>query len=207
MPAKAKKTKRAKKAKSMKKPARKAAARKAKRPAGRKSARKPAKKTARKVAAKKSSIQTTAKTKKGAVSANKAAKKPAGKRAPKAPSEKAAWRISPEISQSVVKIDTWKKDDLKIEYLKVYRTGWLIVDQRPDLEEYNPDEGINIFEEFEFDEHQLHDGSEEASIVPNELPEEERQRLLALSEAELVEEGWTLESVTRFKGPLVVEQV
>ena len=99
------------------------------------------------------------------------------------------------------------KGDLKIEYLKIYRTGWIIVDQRPDLAEYNPEEGLNIFEEFEFDEHELYDGSEEASIVANELPAEERQRLLALSEAELADEGWTLESVTRFRGPLVVEQV
>ena len=46
-----------------------------------------------------------------------------------------------------------------------------------------------------------------ASIFPNELPAEERERLLALSEEELEEEGWTLETVTRFKGPLVVEEV
>jgi hypothetical protein len=77
----------------------------------------------------------------------------------------------------------------------------------PDLSGYNSDEGVNIFEEFEFDEHQLHDGSNEASIFPNELSAEERNRLLALSEAELVDEGWTLDSVIRFKGPLVVEEV
>jgi hypothetical protein len=77
----------------------------------------------------------------------------------------------------------------------------------PDLSGYNPDEGINIFEEFEFDEHQLHDGSQEETVFPNELPLEERERLLALSEAALVDEGWTLESVTRFSGPLLVEQV
>jgi hypothetical protein len=57
------------------------------------------------------------------------------------------------------------------------------------------------------DEHQLHDASEETSVFPNELPAEERERLLALSEEELADEGWTLESVTRFSGPLLVEQV
>jgi hypothetical protein len=77
----------------------------------------------------------------------------------------------------------------------------------PDLSGYNPNQGINIFEEFEFDEHQLHDGSEETSIFPKELPAEECERLLALSEEELADEGWTLESVTRFSGPLLVEQV
>ena len=91
-----------------------------------------------------------------------------------------------------VEIDIWKKDDLKIEFLKVYRSGWIIVDQLPNLSGYNPDEGINIFEEFEFDEHQLHDGSEETSIFPKELPAEECERLLALSEEELADEGWTL---------------
>jgi len=44
-------------------------------------------------------------------------------------------------------------------------------------------------------------------VFPNELPAEERERLLALSEEELADEGWTLESVTRFSGPLLVEQV
>ena len=77
----------------------------------------------------------------------------------------------------------------------------------PDLSGYNQDEGVNIFEEFEFEEHQLLDGSEQTSLFPNELPADERNRLLALSEAELVDEGWTIESATRFKGPLLVEQV
>ena len=211
MPAKAKRTKRAKKAKSMKKPARKVALKQAKRSAGRKTAKKPGKKTAmktaEKVVAKKSFARKAVKKSKDAESAVKVANTPSGEQASKAPAAKTAWRISPEISRSVLKIDTWKKGDLKIEYLKVYRTGWIVVDQRPDLAEYNPEEGIDIFEEFEFDEHELYDGSEETSIAPNELPDEERQRLLALSAAELAEEGWTLESATRFRGPLVVEQV
>jgi len=77
----------------------------------------------------------------------------------------------------------------------------------PDLSSYNPDEGVSIFEEFEFKEHQVLDGSQESSFFPKELPTEECERLMALSEAELVEEGWTIESATRFSGPLVVEEV
>jgi hypothetical protein len=100
-----------------------------------------------------------------------------------------------------------EKGGLTIEHLNLYRSGWIIVDQLPDLSRYNPEEGVNIFEEFEFEEHQPHDGSNEASIFPKELPAEERNRLLAFSEAELVDEGWTLDSITRFKGPLVVEEV
>ena len=138
---------------------------------------------------------------------SKSVKKAAKKRATKKPVRKTGWRISPEISQSVVEMDIWKKGDLKIEFLKVYRSGWILVDQLPDLSGYNPDEGINIFEEFEFDEHQLHDLSQESTLFPYELALEERERLMALSEAELVDEGWTLESATRFSGPLVVEQV
>ena len=134
-------------------------------------------------------------------------KKAANKQATKAPVEKTAWKISPEISQSVVDIDIWKKGDLKIEHLTVYRSGWIKVDQLPDLSGYNPDEGVNIFEEFELEEHQLLDGSEETSFFPKELPSEECERLMALSEDELVDEGWTIESATRFRGPLVVEEV
>ena len=201
MPEKTKKTARAKKSKRMKRAAPKAPVKKAKKSAAKKGAKKVVTKTAR-------ATKTVKKQKQGKGKPGKRpAKKATSKRVPKTPTEKTAWRISPEISQSVLQIDAWKKADLKIEHLKVYRTGWIIVDQLPDLSGYNPDEGINIFEEFEFDEHQLYDGSEEASIFPTELPAEERERLLALSEAELENEGWTLESVTRFKGPLLVEQV
>jgi hypothetical protein len=188
MPVKPKKTTRAKKAKKAKKAA--------------------VKKSAKKSVAKKSRAKTVKKHKQGKRQpANKSVRKAVKKRTTKKPTKKTAWKISPAISQSVFKIDTWKKDNLTIEHLTVYRSGWIIVDQLPDLSGYNEDEGVNIFEEFEFEEHQLYDGAQETSLFPKELPAEERNRLLALSEAELAEEGWTLESITRFKGPLVLEEV
>ena len=204
MPVKTKKATRAKKAKKVKKPATKVTAKKAKK------ARKPAaKKTAKKAVAKKSPAKKTVKNKKPGKRkpAKTSVKKAANKRVAKSPTEKKAWRISPEISQSVVDIDIWKKDDLKIEHLKVYRSGWIIVDQLPDLSGYNPDEGVNILEEFAVEEHQLLDGSEGTSFFPKELPSEECERLMTFSEAELVDEGWTIEFATRFTGPLVVEEV
>jgi hypothetical protein len=204
MAVKAKKMTRTKKARNVKKPAAKAAAKKAK------TTKKPAaKKTAKKKVAKESRGAKTIKQHKQQKTkpVKQSAKRSSNKPVTKTPSVKATWKISPEISQSVLTRDTWKKDDLRIEFVKVYRSGWIVVDQLPDLSGYNPDEGINIFEEFEFDEHQLYDGSQETSIFPNELPAEERGRLLGLSEEELADEGWTLESVTRFKGPLVVEEV
>ena len=220
MAVKAKTRTKAKKAKETKKPARKATAGQAKKSAAGKTVRKAIRKTAKRLAKKpakkavkkafgKSSVQEAGGKQEQGTSApaSEWATGAVSQPVPETPVEATAWRISPEISRSVLKIDTWKKGDLKIEYLKIYRTGWIVVDQRPDLAEYNPEEGIDIFEEFEFDEHELYDGSEEASIAPNELPDEERQRLLALSAAELAEEGWTLESATRFRGPLVVEQV
>lgn len=190
MPVRTKKTK-AKRAKRSKKPASRATAKN------------------KKAVAKTSPAKKTVKRQKQGkrAPAKRSVKKAANKRVSKAAKEKTAWKISPEISQSVVDIDIWKKGDLKIEFLKVYRTGWIIVDQLPDLSGYNPDEGINIFEEFEFDEHQLHDVSQESTLFPNELALEERERLMALSEAELEDEGWTIESATRFSGPLVVEEV
>jgi hypothetical protein len=199
MPVKPKKTTKARTAKKAKKPTAKAILKKAKK--------------AKKPAAKKASKKAVAKKSRGAktIKMQKTGKrKPAKKSVRKATNKrvaKTAWKISPEISQSVVEMDIWKKGDLKIEFLKVYRSGWIIVDQLPDLSGYNPDEGVNILEEFEFDEHQLHDVSQESTLFPNELALEERERLMALSEAELVDEGWTLESVTRFSGPLLVEEV
>jgi len=204
MPAKTKRTTRAKRSKKVKKPAVRATAKKAK-----KAKTLAAKKIPKKAAAKTSPAKKTAKSHKQGKRkpTGPSAKTAASKRATKAAKEKTAWKISPEISQSVVDIDIWKKGDLKIEHLRVYRTGWIVVDQLPDLSSYNPDEGVSIFEEFEFEEHQVLDGSEETSFFPKELPSEECERLMALSEAELVGEGWTIESATRFSGPLVVEEV
>jgi hypothetical protein len=201
MPVKAKKTTKAKKTKKVKKPAVRATAKKAKEHTG--------KKIAKKAFAKTSPAKKAVKQRKQGKSkpAKQSVKKAPRKRTTTTPTEKSAWRISPEISQSVVDIDIWKKGDLRIEHTQVYRSGWLIVDQLPDLSGYNPDEGVNILEEFEFDKHELIDGSEGTSIFPNELPQEERERLMALSDAELVDEGWTIESATRFSGPLVVEEV
>jgi hypothetical protein len=200
MPLKPKTTTKAKTAKKVKKPATKATHKKAKK------AKKPAaKKTAKKAIAKKSPAKKTVKNKK--TGTRKSAKTSVKKAANKRVAEKTAWKISPEISQSVVDIDIWKKDDLKIEHLKVYRSGWIVVGQLPDLSGYNPDEGVNILEEFAVEEHQLLDGSEGTSFFPKELPLEECERLMTLSEAELVDEGWTIESATRFTGPLVVEEV
>src|SRR5664279_597647 len=201
MPVKTEKMTKAKRAKKVKKPAGRTAAKKAKKAKKTAAKRIPKKATAKKSPAKKTAKQGKRKPAKTSV------KKAANKRATKTPTEKTAWKISPEISQSVVEIDIWKKGDLKIEHLTVYRSGWVIVDQLPDLSGYNPDEGVDIFEEFEFEEHQLLDGSEETSFFPNELPLEECERLMTLSEAELVDEGWTIESATRFTGPLVVEEV
>jgi hypothetical protein len=206
MPVKPKKTTKARTAKKAK-PATKATvkkARKAKKPPAKKKAKKP---VAKKAVAKTSPAKKTAKQQGKPAPAKKSTKKATNKRTAKTPAEKTAWKISPEISQSVVDVDIWKKGDLTIEHLKVYRSGWIIVDQLPDLSDYNPDEGVNIFEEFEFEEHQLLDGSEETSFFPKELPAEECERLMTLSEAELVDEGWTIESATRFNGPLVVEEV
>jgi hypothetical protein len=204
MPVKTKKTTKAKRSKKVKKAAVRATTSKAK---GTKTLA--AKKIPKKAAAKTSPAKRTAKSHKQGKRkpTGPSAKTVANNRVTKAAKESTAWKVSPEISQSVVDIDIWKKGDLKIEHMKVYRSGWIIVDQLPDLSGYNPDEGVNIFEEFEFEEHQLLDGSEETSFFPKELPSEECERLMALSEAELVDDGWTIESATRFSGPLIVEEV
>jgi len=125
-----------------------------------KKAKKAKKPAAKKAAAKTSPAKKTVKKQKQGKNAptKTSAKKAASKQATKAPTQKTTWKISPEISQSVVDVDIWKKGDLKIEHLTVYRSGWIIVDQLPDLSGYNPDEGVDIFEEFEFEEHQVLDG-------------------------------------------------
>ena len=135
MPVKAKKATKAKRTKKVKKSAVRASAKRAKR-----TKKLAVEKTAKKAVARKSPAKKTVKKQEPGERkrASTSVKEAANKRATKTPTEKTAWRISPEISQSVVEIDIWKKGDLTIEHLKVYRSGWIIVDQLPDLSGYNP---------------------------------------------------------------------
>jgi hypothetical protein len=188
---KAKKRKNTKKAATKKAAAKKAGAKKA-----------GTKKSAVKKALKKTAIKKTKQK-----PSKKLATKTSKKQTRRKPEKKLGWKISPENNSSIAEIDVWKKDDLTIEFVKLYRSGWIIVGEKPDLSGYDPVAGLDIYEEFEFIDQQLDDGSHANAVFPNELSVQERERLASLSETDLEDEGWTLESIIRFSGPLSIEQV
>ena len=105
----------------------------------------------------------------------------------------------------------WTKDasdpDLKFRRIQYWTRGTIWLNERPDLSNYKEEEGINLYEVFEFPEYSFFDGHHEWQF-PKGMSEEARQRIIALDEeADLSDDGWEVEeSETWFYGPLVVEE-
>ena len=97
--------------------------------------------------------------------------------------------------------------ELKFRRIQYWTRGTIWLNERPDLSNYKEEEGINLYEVFEFDEYTFLDGHHEWQFPPT-LSEEAKQRIIALDEeADLSDDGWeVVESETWYYGPLVVEE-
>lgn len=132
------------------------------------------------------------------------------------------YRVTTENKKSVEEIEIWTKDDWTIRRINGYRWGAVFIetnDDNPpqDLTEENPD-GINIYDYFSDN---AENGAELDSLDdgwycdfewPEDMPEEERQRLLELWDEEAYSgfenDGWSNdETECWFHGPLKIEKV
>jgi hypothetical protein len=171
-------------------------------------ATKPTKKSATKKVASKRTIKKSSIKKNKKKPSKKLGKKPATKRAK--PEKKSMWKLSPQSRNSVRELWVFQKDGVTIGLNQIYGSSFVIVDQKPDLANYDPDRGISIHK-FEFIDHEEVGGPGPDWRFPDDFPLEKRADIMKLWDAEyddgMRKAGWVCECDTFFTGPLLIEEV
>lgn len=134
----------------------------------------------------------------------------------------ATWTVSTKDKKSVEEHELWQKDDMVIRRISGFRWGtWTVstVDDNPPQldQEYGPgQDAVNMYdycdhnvEEIELDS--LDDGWYGDIIWPDDMPDEERERLEELWEEESYDgwegDGWiNYETECWASGPLEIER-
>lgn len=122
------------------------------------------------------------------------------------------WKVSTEHKKCVFEHEIWQKDDLIIRRVTGFRWGTVLVktegDEPPVFEE--TDDGIDMYNtDYECELDSLDDGWFEDFIWPDNLSEEEQERLLSIWEEDYYSgwegEGWVqTETECYFHGPLEI---
>ena len=128
----------------------------------------------------------------------------------------ATYKLSPKFKKSAVEVTYWEKDGVTILYREGYRSGTFYCesDTRPDIsladnEELNiGDADCGTADCWELEE--LWDGCWGGWEFPEDMPEEEQERITALWESEsysgMEEDGWyNSDTEYVFEGPLRME--
>ena len=174
----------------------------------RKSAAKKLKKSATKKVASKRTIKKSSIKKNKKKLAKKTGKKAATK--PAKPVKKSMWKLSPQSRNSVRELWIFQKEDVTIGLNQIYGSSFVIVDEKPDLANYDPDKGISIHK-FEFIDHEEAGGPGPDWRFPDDFPLDERTHIVKLWDDEyddgMRKAGWTCECDTLFTGPLLIEEV
>lgn len=128
------------------------------------------------------------------------------------------WTVSTEHKKSVFEHELWQKDDWVIRRITGYRWGTYLIetddDNPPVLDQTDGPsaDGVDMNNtEYNYDLDNLSDGWYEDFIWPDEMPEEEQDRLLAIWEEDgyggWEEEGWDqYDTEVWFHGPLLIEK-
>jgi hypothetical protein len=158
----------------------------------------------KKIAAKKS-LKRTSKRK----AANKKVSKTAAITAKQKP-KKLAWKISPQEYNSMEEVYVWKRENSTFQFSEEIHSGHALVVRKPDLSNYDPDVGVNVYDAFDVLEYEFSESWSGNPKFSDDIPEEERDRLWNLwceqGESGLIGEGWHVDVDTWFYGPLLVEE-
>jgi hypothetical protein len=124
----------------------------------------------------------------------------------------ATWTLSTAHKKSAVERQIWVKDDLTIVREDGYRWGnfYCESETRPDVDLSNPDGYELSYSEYEWELSDLSDGCWADWEWPDDMPEDERERIETLWSEEWYEgmegDGWELsETEYIFYGPLTLE--
>lgn len=125
----------------------------------------------------------------------------------------ATWVLTTAEKKNVVETEFWTKDGKTIKRSTGFRWGTVYCesDTRPDIDLANPD-GLEVFAtDYDFELDSLDDGCWADVEYPEDMSEEERERMDELWEEDSYsaweEEGWiNSDTETYFNGPLSLEQ-
>jgi hypothetical protein len=123
------------------------------------------------------------------------------------------WVLTTVEKKNVEEIEFWSKDGQTIKRITGFRWGTVYCesDERPDIDLDNPD-GIDVFStDYDFELDNLDDGCSLEIEYPDDMPEEEQERLDELWDEDSYDgwesDGWSnVETETWFHGPLNLEQ-
>ena len=123
------------------------------------------------------------------------------------------WVLTTVEKKNVEEIEFWSKDGQTIKRITGFRWGTVYCesDERPDIDLDNPD-GIDVFStDYDFELDNLDDGCSLEVEYPDDMPEEEQERLDELWDEDSYDawesDGWSnVETETWFHGPLNLEQ-
>jgi len=159
----------------------------------------------KKIAAKKSSKKTSKRK-----VTNKKASKTTAITVKQKPEKKSAWKITPQEHNSMQEIYVWKRENSTFQFSEEIHSGYVLVVEKPDLSNYDPDVGVNVYEAFDVLEYEFSESWSGNPEFSDDIAEEERDRLWNLwreeGESGLINEGWRLDLDTWFYGPLLVEE-
>ena len=128
----------------------------------------------------------------------------------------ALWEVSTEHKKCVFEHELWEKDDFVIRRITGFRWGTVLIttkDDTPPVLEQTDGPGADAVDmyntDYDYELDSLDDGWYEDFVWPDDMEEEERERLLALWEDENYagweEEGWIqYETECWFHGPLSI---
>lgn len=128
------------------------------------------------------------------------------------------WKVSTEDKKSVYEHELWQKDDWVIRRVTGFRWGTVLIetdgDNPPVLDQTDGPgaDGVDMYNtDYNWELDNLSDGWYEDFIWPDEMPEEERDRLLELWEEDgyggWEEDGWdAYETECWFHGPLEISR-
>jgi len=123
------------------------------------------------------------------------------------------WKLSTLEKKSCTQIEYFKKGDLVAQREIGWRWSWATYEEKPDISDYDPDKDqIELYSIGDVSDMEQVDGCWEEWTWPEEVDEEERERLEAIYDEEydegLENEGWELDD-TEFwvSGPLELEEV
>lgn len=86
------------------------------------------------------------------------------------------YKISTNEKKCVIEKNFYVKDDKSFYIEQGYRWGYFTTNEKPDLENYNPEEGIMIYN-YDVDDHSFDDGCWIEFYYDDEITEEEREAI------------------------------